>query len=89
MRILIFLLLTFHIFNLTAAVIPAANSMYFIENKGQLMYQDGSRADDINYSLISGDMRIDIKSNSIHYSLFQKQYKIGRASCRERVSLSV
>jgi len=75
MRILIFLLLTFHIFNLTAAVIPAANSMYFIENKGQLMYQDGSRADDINYSLISGDMRIDIKSNSIHYSLFQKQYK--------------
>ncbi|MBK8746459.1 MAG: SBBP repeat-containing protein [Saprospiraceae bacterium] len=75
MRILIFLLLTFHIFNLTAAVIPAANSMYFIENKGQLMYQDGSRADDIKYSLISGDMRIDIKSNSIHYSLFQKQYK--------------
>jgi len=49
--------------------------MYFIENKGQLMYQDGSRADDIKYSLISGDMRIDIKSNSIHYSLFQKQYK--------------
>jgi len=49
--------------------------MYFIENKGQLMYQDGSRADDIKYSLISGDMRIYIKSNSIHYSLFQKQYK--------------
>jgi len=75
MRILIVLLLTFQILNLSAAVIPGSNSMYFIENKGQLMYQDGSRADDIKYSLISGDMRIDIKSNSIHYSLFQKQYK--------------
>ena len=75
MRILIVLLLTFQILNLSAAVTPGSNSMYFIENKGQLMYQDGSRADDIKYSLISGDMRIDIKSNSIHYSLFQKQYK--------------
>ena len=75
MRILIVLLLTFQILNLSAAVTPGSNSMYFIENKGQLMYQDGSRADDIKYSLISGDMRIYIKSNSIHYSLFQKQYK--------------
>ncbi|HQW55437.1 MAG TPA: T9SS type A sorting domain-containing protein [Saprospiraceae bacterium] len=74
MKILLSLFLTFYFSSLNAAVVPKPGSMYFIENKGQMMYQDGSHADDIRYCLISGDMRIDIKSNSIHYTLYQKTY---------------
>lgn len=68
----IFLLVSF--LNLNASKIAPSNSLYFTENKGQVMYQNGSKSDDIKYSLVTENMRIDIKSNSIHYTLFHRTF---------------
>ncbi|MFH1051118.1 MAG: T9SS type A sorting domain-containing protein [bacterium] len=42
----------------------------FIENKGQIKYPDGQRADEILYMFASQGMKIYIKKNSISYELY-------------------
>ncbi|MEO7176690.1 MAG: hypothetical protein ABIV51_12295 [Saprospiraceae bacterium] len=43
----------------------------FVENKGQISYQDGSPASDILFTLTLDRVRVDIKRGSVHYTFYQ------------------